>query len=171
MKQPRLAALFATVAFAFIAACGGDDDTRNAGPSSTDTAGPTGTSSPTFPVGTAVFTTAAGESVELEVEIADDGAERAQGLSSRESLPENSGMVFIYAEDHLGAFWMKDTYVPLSIAFVAADGTIIDIQDMEPLTEELRRPPDVYRNAIEANQGWFDRNGISAGDTVAVPGS
>lgn len=169
MKRMLLTVLFGTVAFAFIAACGGDDDTGVAGPTSTETAGPSETSPAAFPVGTAVFTTAAGELVELEVEIADDGAERAQGLSSRESLPENSGMVFIYAEDHLGAFWMKDTYVPLSIAFVAADGTIIDIQDMEPLTEDLHRPPDVYRNAIEANQGWFERNGISVGDTVAIP--
>jgi uncharacterized membrane protein (UPF0127 family) len=169
VKWPLLAVLLATVAFAFVAACGGDDDAGNGAPSATDTAGPTATSSAAFPVGTAVFTTDAGESVELEVEIADDSTERAQGLSSRESLSESSGMVFIYNEDHLGPFWMKDTYVPLSIAFVAADGTIIDIQDMEPLTEELHRPPDVYRNAIEANQGWFDRNGIAVGDTVSIP--
>lgn len=122
-----------------------------------------------LPVTTVVFTNSAGERVELQVEIADEPGERSVGLMFRESMPEDAGMIFLYEEDHLGGFYMKNTLIPLSIAFVDAGGTIVDIQDMEPETVETHRPPEPYRNAIEANQGWFDRNGIDVGDTVDIP--
>jgi uncharacterized membrane protein (UPF0127 family) len=173
----RLTYLFATIVALVLAlaiACSGDDgnapidsptSTRNQTPNPSVTETP-----PPLPTDTLVFTNGAGESVELSVEIADEPSERAQGLMFRKQLPDDGGMLFLYDEDHIGAFWMKDTLIPLSIAFVTADGTIIDIQDMEPLAEDLHRPPDVYRNAIEANQGWFDRHGIAVGDTVSIPG-
>ena len=169
----RLFLLLAGVVLAILAACSDDDGadpTPSAEPSGTAAATVSAihTSSPA-PAPTAVFTTASGETVELEVEIADDAVERQQGLMLRESLPENSGMIFIFDGDHLAGFWMKDTLIPLSIAFVTSDGTILDIQDMEPETLESHRPPDVYRNAIEVNQGWFDRNGIDVGDSVTLP--
>lgn len=132
--------------------------------------GTTGAGTP-MPSATLVFTNSAGERVELVAEIADEPEERARGLMFRESMPEDHGMVFIYDEDHLGGFYMKDTLIPLSIAFVAADGTIVDIQDMEPETLDTHRPPKPYRHAIEANQGWFERNGIAPGDRVEIPAS
>lgn len=122
-----------------------------------------------LPTITLVFTNSNGESIELDAEIADDSKERARGLMFRETLPENAGMIFVYDEDHIGGFYMRNTFVPLSIAFVTSDGMILDIQDMEPQTLELHRPGDVYRYAVEANQGWYVDNDITIGDTVAIP--
>jgi hypothetical protein len=84
----------------------------------------------------------------------------------RDSLGAWSGMIFVYDEDSTGAYWMKDTKIPLSIAFVSAQCTIIDIQDMQPLSEELHRAPGPYRYAVEANQGWFAERNITRGDRL-----
>ena len=78
-------------------------------------------------------------------------------------------MLFVFPSDTEARFWMKDTPSPLSIAFIAADGTILDVQDMEPFSTELHRPPQPYRFALELNQGWFERNGFGVGDRVEVP--
>jgi uncharacterized membrane protein (UPF0127 family) len=64
---------------------------------------------------------------------------------------------------------MRDTLIPLSIAFVKSDGTIVEIEDMEPQTEDLHSGPEPYRYTVEANQGWFARNGIEAGSQVLIP--
>lgn len=172
VSRVRLAVLFVVLLVASSVACG-DDDVGSV----TATPAPTVTGTPIFvargtpqpsPAATAVFTNRAGDEVSLLVEIADEPDERSLGLMFRESMPENSGMLFLYENDHRTGFWMKDTLIPLSIAFVAADGSIIDIQDMEPETTESHKPPASYRNAIEANQGWFERNGVAVGDTVAL---
>jgi uncharacterized membrane protein (UPF0127 family) len=113
--------------------------------------------------------TRAGHEAMLSVEIADEPAERSRGLSNRESLGEDAGMLFVYEEDTGTGFWMKDTTIPLSIAFVSAAGVVIDLQDMEPLSEEVHRSPDPYRYAVEANQGWFEDNEVRAGDIVQLP--
>jgi uncharacterized protein len=118
--------------------------------------------------GRAVITTADGRRVQVDLEIADTPQLRTVGLSRRQSLPEQSGMLFVWPSEQHGAFWMKDTYIPLSIAFISADGRIMEIQDMEPLSEELHRPAQPYRYALEVNQGFFDRNGIRAGDQVEI---
>ena len=105
--------------------------------------------------------------VELEVEIADSGNERRRGLMGRESLPERAGMLFVHDEDTDGSFWMKDTLVPLSIAFIDADGRILGILDMEPCTADPcpHYSPGVrYRLALEVNQGAFSRWGVAEGD-------
>src|SRR6185436_13566551 len=72
------------------------------------------------------------EATTIAVELADTPAAREQGLMGRTSLPADAGMVFVYPEDHAGPFWMKDTLIPLSIAFYAADGRILRILDMQP---------------------------------------
>ena len=77
-------------------------------------------------------------------------------------------MLFIFVVDQQGPFWMKDTLIPLSIAFIAADGRILEIQDMAPMTEELHRPAQSYRYALEVNQGFFSRNGVNPGDQVEI---
>lgn len=132
-----------------LVACGGDDG------------GPEGS--------VVTFVNALDEEVTLNVEFAITPQEKANGLANRESLPEDSGMMFLYAEDHQGGFYMKDTTIPVSIAFIQADGTIVDIQDMEPLTEDFHRPEVPYRHAIEANQGWFVNNFITAGLVADLP--
>ncbi len=146
----------------------------------------------TLPVIT--FTTAADQTVPLAVEVADDGGEMSCGLMHRTDLPENQGMIFVYRVDSGGGFWMRNTLIPLSIAYVAADGRIVDILDMQPVpgpgftpfelpNGEVVAVPDgqaappgavwktytpraLYRFAIEVNWGWFARHGIAIGHRV-----
>lgn len=110
-----------------------------------------------------------GEGVELTVELARTAGERSRGLMLREELAEDGGMLFVFPGDTEAGFWMKDTSVPLSIAFIAEDGTILDIQEMEPLSEDVHRPPEPYRYALEVNQGWFEEQGFGTGDRVEIP--
>lgn len=103
----------------------------------------------------------------LWVEVAGDEAARTQGLMHRRQMPRDEGMLFVFEYPQQLSFWMKNTYLPLDIAFVSKDGTIINILSMEPLNEVpryLSRGPALY--AIEANAGWFKDNGIKAGDRV-----
>lgn len=102
----------------------------------------------------------------LAVEIADTPEERRVGLMNRETLPDGAGMLFLFPEDTQAGFWMKDTLVPLSIAFIDSAGQIIDIQDMAPLDETLLSPGEQYRYAVEANQGWYAENSLAPGDRL-----
>jgi uncharacterized membrane protein (UPF0127 family) len=113
--------------------------------------------------------TRAGNEAALYVEVADETEERQRGLMNRDSLPEDAGMLFVYEDDTGTGFYMKDTTVPLSIAFISAGGSIIDIQDMEPLLEEVHSSPAPFRYAVEVNQGWFERNDVRVGDLVQLP--
>jgi len=95
--------------------------------------------------------------------------QRAKGLMHRESLCENCGMLFQFEEPRTAGFWMKNTIIPLDIAFVRADGIITDIKSMQPhdLTTTGSSQDVLY--AWEMNQGWFKKNGIQVGDTVMIP--
>jgi hypothetical protein len=107
------------------------------------------------------------DTVTLFVELAQDDEKRERGLMFRESLPENQGMLFIFDIEHRLSFWMRNTFVPLDIAFMDATGVIVDIQQMQPLDETrsyVSTFPALY--AIEVNQGWFKRHGIEVGDRV-----
>jgi uncharacterized protein len=142
---------------ALLAGCGGDDD---------------GATSETAPGATAVITTA-DEEVELSIEVADDEAERSRGLMFRTSLEEDAGMVFLYPEPTAGSFWMKNTLIPLSIAFFDADGTILRILDMEPCEGDpcpLYTPGVAFTGALEVNRGAFERLGVREGDTIELRG-
>ena len=111
------------------------------------------------------------EEVFVDVEIAQTAEHRQQGLMNRESLPEDAGMFFVYFEPASGGFWMKDVSIPLSIAFVGEDQTILKIMDMEPCPEEPCRayvPELEYTAALEVNQGAFEEWGIEVGDTVTL---
>ena len=77
-------------------------------------------------------------------------------------------MLFIFEQEGQHSFYMRNTLVPLSIAFVEGEGAIVEIEDMDPLTEDLHSGPEPYLYAIEANQGWFARNGIAAGSEVRI---
>jgi uncharacterized protein len=111
------------------------------------------------------------EATTIAVELADTPAEREQGLMGRTSLPADAGMVFVYPEDHAGPFWMKDTLIPLSIAFYAADGRILRILDMQPCKADpcpLYDPEVPYRGALEVNEGAFADWGITEGDRLRI---
>jgi uncharacterized membrane protein (UPF0127 family) len=112
--------------------------------------------------------TADGEVHRLQVEIADTAEERTVGLSGRETIPDDTGMLFINPNQSAG-FWMKDTPAPLSIAFLARCGDIVDIQDMEPLSLDLHNTDQEYLFGLEVPQGWFAANNIEPGDLVSIP--
>jgi uncharacterized protein len=109
-----------------------------------------------------------GTEVDLLVETADAPEERSVGLMSRESLPEDRGMLFVFEQEGQHTFYMRNTLIPLSIAFIEGEGTVIEIEDMEPLTETLHSADEPYLYTIEANRGWFARNGIAAGSEVRI---
>ena len=103
----------------------------------------------------------------LDLEIAATPAARACGLSRRSDLAPDRGMVFVSPEARVLSFWMQDTTLPLSIAFLDADGWIVSIQRMTPNQTEERYPsPEPVRHAIEVNQGWFAQHGVRVGDVV-----
>lgn len=104
--------------------------------------------------------------IEIKVEIAKNEEERALGLKYRDSLPKNSGMLFIFEEEGIYPFWMVDTKIPLDIAFINKNGIIIDIQKMEPFSPILRKPDSPFLYALEVNQGFFQEKGIKKGDTI-----
>ena len=104
----------------------------------------------------------------LEVEIAEMFSEGKMGLMWRLYLPGDRGMIFVCPEGFSVAFWMKNTFLPLSIAFVDKKGIILSIQKMKPLDTSIRyRSPSLYKYAIEVNQGWFTANNIREGDRVS----
>lgn len=87
---------------------------------------------------------------------------------NRSSLGADAGMLFVFPSDTNAAFWMKDTLIPLSIAFVKADGAIVHIEDMQPQTETNRYSTEPYRYAIEANVGWFAAHGVVEGGPADI---
>jgi uncharacterized protein len=112
-----------------------------------------------------------GDEVTVHVEVADTQAERARGLMGRRELQEDAGMVFVFPTDSTSAFWMKDTLIPLSIAFYDERGTIVRILDMEPCTRDpcvLYDPEASYRGALEVNRGAFERWGVREGDVLRL---
>jgi uncharacterized membrane protein (UPF0127 family) len=123
-----------------------------------------------LPTGTLRVRTRAGE-VALSVEIAETQQARATGLMGRTTLAADSGMVFLFEAPTDGPFWMKDTLIPLSIAFWDAGGRIVSVLDMEPCRADpcpLYSPGVTYVGAVEVNQGFFEDQGIRAGDTVSL---
>ena len=123
-----------------------------------------------FQTATLAVDRAAGPTLSLDIELADSGVRRSRGLMFRETLPAESGMLFLFPADTGGGFWMRNTLIPLSIAFIGADGRIQEILDMQPLDESLVTPADRYRWALEVNQGWFSDNDVRPGDGVRLSG-
>ena len=102
----------------------------------------------------------------LKVEVAADEPQRMQGLMFRKSLGREDGMLFIFDEPAYHSMWMKNTLIPLSVAFIDRDGVILNILDIEPQTldSHMAAGPAVY--AIETNKGWFAAKKIKPGDKV-----
>ena len=136
----------------------------------------TGDSAPQSGLPVLWFTNAQAQSAALRVEVADDPQEQTCGLMWRTEMPADQGMLFVFTYDYFGGFWNKNTLIPLSVAYVAGDGTIVDIVEMEAIREgeepTIQQPRLVaerpVRFVIEVNQGWFARHQIANGDRVNV---
>jgi len=102
----------------------------------------------------------------LVAEVAATDETRSTGLMNRFSLRPDHGMLFVFAAPQPLAFWMHNTYVPLSIAFVGADGRILNIEDMAPRTDDTHPSRGLALYAVEMKKGWFADRGINAGDRV-----
>jgi hypothetical protein len=102
----------------------------------------------------------------IRVEIADTHATRETGLMNRFSIAPDEGMLFVFAQPRSQAFWMHNTYMPLSIAFIDAGGRVINIEDMAPQTDDTHLSRGAALYALEMRQGWFSRNDIAAGAKV-----
>ena len=103
----------------------------------------------------------------FDVEVAATPAQRARGLMGRTQLAEGAGMLFVFEETDRHCFWMKDTALPLSIAFVADDGSIVSIDDMQPYALDHHCPSEPVRFALEVEQGGFSDKGIRPGMRLA----
>ncbi|MGE0802793.1 MAG: DUF192 domain-containing protein [Lautropia sp.] len=102
----------------------------------------------------------------IRAEVAASPGERARGLMMRQSLAPNSGMLFVFENASVHCFWMKNTLIPLTIAFIAEDGTVVDLADMKPHDENSHCPSRPVRYALEMEQGWFKAKGIKDGDRI-----
>ena len=107
--------------------------------------------------------------VTLTVELANRSDQRARGLMFRESLDELAGMLFVFTGDRSGGFWMRNTLIPLDIAYLGADGTVQEIVHGVPQSLDILTPTAPYRYTLEVNAGWFERQGLGVGDRVAIP--
>ena len=120
--------------------------------------------------GRVVFTTTRGPVQTGTVVVADTSSEREHGLMGVSHLGPDDGMVFQFDGPTRSSFWMKDTLVPLSVAFWNASGTVVDVLDMQPCTADpcpLYTPRGTYTTALEMNLGWFATHGIAIGDHAA----
>lgn len=99
----------------------------------------------------------------LQVEIAATPQQHEQGLMARTHLDEDAGMLFIFERNSAYCFWMQDTPIPLSVAFLDDDGRVVNLADMQPMSTTLHCPGTAVRYALEVNQGWFGRQRIQPG--------
>jgi uncharacterized membrane protein (UPF0127 family) len=103
----------------------------------------------------------------IQAELAQTQEERAIGLMHRPSLPANAGMLFVFEAPATQCFWMRNTLIPLSIAYVADDGSIVNIAEMQALSEDSHCSAKPVRYALEMNKGWFAKRGLKAGSKLA----
>ena len=103
---------------------------------------------------------------QIEAQVARTPAERATGLMYRREMPQHEGMLFVFEQPTMQCFWMKNTLLPLSIAFVADDGTVVNVDEMKPQTTDSHCSKEPVRYVLEMNKGWFAKKGVKAGSTL-----
>ena len=167
MKCRRLALVLLVV---FLAGCGGAAGGQD-GHSPNDTAAGKKTDAGRSDLPTVTIDASGGKEVEVRVEIADGPFEQQRGLMYRTSLGEDRGMLFVFQREQPLSFWMKNTRIPLSIAYIDSKGRITDILDMKPLDD---KPPhyvssEPVQYALEVNQGFFEKHGVKVGDKAELP--
>lgn len=141
-----------------LAACGGDRDAGFA-----DTATGDAPSLPPRGMAWVIFDT---DTVLAEVAATPEA--REQGLMFRTEVPDGTGMIFVFEDMAPRSFWMRNTFVPLDIAFMDMDHRIVDIQQMEPETDELTESAAPAMFALEVRAGWFEEMGIAEGDRARL---
>jgi uncharacterized protein len=170
MRTPLFIMTLLLVALLFVSGCsGGEKDESSSEGASEEAAQETTVDA--VPDETAIvgINTARGERVEVRVEIADEETEQKRGLMERTALAEDAGMLFVFPGERPLSFWMKDTLIPLSIAYIDGDGGIVDIQDMQPLDESPHPSAAPAQYALEVNQGFFAERGVQVGDEADLP--
>ena len=100
---------------------------------------------------------------QINVQLAQTPEQRSVGLMFRKEMPQSEGMLFVFEQPTQQCFWMKNTLLPLTAAFVADDGTIVNLADMKPQTTDSHCSAKPVRYVLEMNQGWFGKKGIKAG--------
>ena len=106
----------------------------------------------------------------LQVQLAQDIDQRQIGLMWRKEMPQNEGMLFIFEQPGVQCFWMRNTLLPLTAAFVMDDGTIVNLADMKPMNDDSHCSKKPVRFVLEMNQGWFAKRNIQAGFKLTGPG-
>ena len=99
----------------------------------------------------------------IDAQVAQTAQQRQIGLMHRREMPQHEGMLFVFEQPATQCFWMKNTLLPLTAAFVADDGTIVNLVDMKPQTEDSHCSAKPVRYVLEMNQGWFARKNLKAG--------
>ena len=105
----------------------------------------------------------------IQAQVASTPEQRATGLMHRRDMPVNEGMLFVFEQPASQCFWMKNTLIPLTAAFIADDGRIVNLADMKPQTLDAHCSQAPVRYVLEVNQGWFARRGIQAGFRLQAP--
>ncbi len=117
---------------------------------------------------TVIFRDVHNSPVELLCEVAKTNAEKRKGLMFRSSLKKGTGMLFEWSYPQIVNFWMKSTYIPLSIAFINTNGVVTSIKTMQPLSKKLVPSNGLVQYVIETNQGWFKNNNIIPGSKISL---
>jgi uncharacterized membrane protein (UPF0127 family) len=170
MKAWKIALVFLLLAGCSGAPANSDTHSQNTPQASSPTSSSTEKAASST-LHTLVIDTSGGKKVEVQVEVADSPSEQATGLMYRTALGEDRGMLFVYPDERELTFWMKNTLIPLSIAYIDSEGRITDIMDMKPLDD---KPPhysssEPVQYALEVNQGFFDEKGVKVGDHAELP--
>jgi uncharacterized membrane protein (UPF0127 family) len=105
----------------------------------------------------------------IDAQVAQTPAQRSTGLMYRKEMPQHEGMLFIFEYPSQQCFWMQNTYLPLTAAFLEDDGTIVNLADMKPRTTDSHCSAKPVRYVLEMNQGWFAKKGLKAGTRLAGP--
>lgn len=105
----------------------------------------------------------------IQAQVAATPQQRAVGLMFRQEMPANEGMLFVFEQPSEQCFWMKNTLLPLTAAFVADDGTIVNLADMQPQSLVSHCSTKPVRFVLEMNKGWFDKRGLKAGSKLSGP--
>ena len=172
----KLGAIVASLLVLLLAGCGSTRADQDSGsqerPRSSATPAEAGeTTSERSDLPAVIIDASGGKKVEVRVEIADNIYEQTRGLMYRTALGEDRGMLFVFRDEEVRSFWMRDTLIPLSIAYIDPGGRITDILDMKPLDD---KPPhyvssEPVQYALEVNQGFFEERGVKVGDHAELP--
>jgi uncharacterized protein len=104
---------------------------------------------------------------QIDAQVAQTPEQRTIGLMNRREMPQREGMLFVFEQPSVQCFWMKNTLLPLTAAFVADDGTVVNLADMKPQSNDSHCSDRPVRYVLEMNQGWFAKKGIKPGDKLA----